>query len=78
MLVEIVTPEKKMFSGKVDLIQLPGISGSFEILKNHAPLISTLDRGVIKIKTAEGQEELFEVEGGVVECKKNIVTVLAD
>ena len=78
MLLEIVTPEKKMFSGEVDLIQLPGISGSFEILKNHAPIISTLDRGIIKIKTAEGQEKLFEVDGGVVECKKNIVTVLAD
>jgi len=78
MLLEIVTPEKKMFSGEVDLVQLPGISGSFEILKNHAPIISTLDRGVIKIKTIEGHEELFEVDGGVVECKKNIVTVLAD
>ncbi len=78
MLLEIVTPEKKMFSGEVDLIQLPGISGSFEILKNHAPIISTLDRGVIKIKTVEGKEQLFEVDGGVVECKKNIVTVLAD
>lgn len=78
MLLEIVTPEKKMFSGEVDLIQLPGISGSFEILKNHAPIISTLDRGVIKIKTTEGQEQLFEVDGGVVECKKNVVTVLAD
>jgi len=78
MLLEIVTPEKKMFSGEVDLIQLPGIDGSFEILKNHAPIISTLDRGLIKIKTSEGQEEFFEVDGGVVECKKNTVTVLAD
>jgi len=78
MLLEIVTPEKKMYSGEVDLIQLPGMSGSFEILKNHAPIISTLDRGVIRIKTADGQEEFFEVDGGVVECKKNIVTVLAD
>ena len=78
MLLEIVTPEKKLFSGEVDLIQLPGISGSFEILKNHAPVISTLDRGVIKIKTTEGKELLFEVDGGVVECKMNIVTVLAD
>ena len=78
MLLEIVTPEKKMFSGEVDLIQLPGIEGSFEILKNHAPIISTLDRGLIKIKTREGLEQLFEVDGGVVECKKNKVTVLAD
>jgi len=78
MLLEIVTPEKKMFSGEVDLIQLPGISGSFVILKNHAPIISTLDRGVIRIKTTDGQEELFDVDGGVVECKKNIITVLAD
>ncbi|RXQ89025.1 ATP synthase F1 subunit epsilon [Ancylomarina salipaludis] len=78
MLLEIVTPEKKIFSGEVDLVQLPGINGSFEILKNHAPIISTLDRGVIKIKTANGQIELFEVEGGVVECKKNTVIILAD
>lgn len=78
MLLEIVTPEKKLFSGEVDLVQLPGISGSFEILKNHAPIISTLDRGVIKVKTSDGQVELFEVDGGVVECKMNTVTVLAD
>ena len=78
MLLEIVTPEKKIFSGEVDLIQLPGIVGSFEILKNHAPIISTLDRGLIKIKTREGKVEFFEVDGGVVECKKNNVTVLAD
>ncbi len=78
MFLEIVTPERKMFSGEVDLVQVPGISGSFQILKNHAPIISTLDRGVIRIKTADGHEEMFEVDGGVVECKKNIVTVLAD
>ena len=78
MHLEIVTPEKSLYSGEVTLVQLPGKNGSFEILKNHAPIVSTLEKGVIKLRPIEGEDIFFEVSGGVVECKKNIISILAE
>lgn len=78
MHLEIVTPEENIFNGEVELIQVPGTDGSFEILENHAAILSTLDRGLIKVRKINGEEYFFEVEGGVIECKKNKITVLAD
>ncbi len=78
MYLEIVTPEKKLYSGDVELIQLPGSSGLFEILENHAAIVSTLVAGTIKIKPVGNAEMFFDVKGGVVECKKNNISVLAD
>ena len=69
MQLEIVTPENKLFSGDIKLVQLPGSKGSFEILRNHAPIISTLDIGIVKLITIEGKEMQFEIKGGVVEGK---------
>jgi len=67
MFLEIITPEKKLFTGEVKLIQVPGTKGSFEILKNHAPIISTLDQGTIKIIDQQDQEDFFDIPGGVIE-----------
>lgn len=78
MHLEIVTPEKSLYSGEVTLVQLPGKNGSFEILKNHAPIVSTLEKGVIKLRPIEGEDIFFEVSGGVVECNKNVISVLAE
>jgi F-type H+-transporting ATPase subunit epsilon len=78
MYLEIITPDKKVFEGEVSLIQLPGSKGAFEILKNHAPIISTLDKGVIKIQDENGSEKLFEIDGGVVENKANKIIVLVE
>lgn len=78
MHLEIVTPEKNLYSGEVVLVQLPGKGGSFEILKNHAPIVSTLEKGTIKLRPLEGDDIFFEITGGVVECKKNVISVLAD
>jgi F-type H+-transporting ATPase subunit epsilon len=78
MLLEIVTPEKKIFSGEVSLIQLPGVNGSFEILNNHAPIVSLLERGRIKIKTLTNEDVFFDIDGGVVELLKNKLIVLAE
>ncbi|PKQ61159.1 ATP synthase F1 subunit epsilon [Labilibaculum manganireducens] len=78
MHLEIVTPEKSLYSGEVELVQLPGKNGSFEILKNHAPIVSSLEKGTIKIKSVGGEEIFFEINGGVAECKKNVISVLAD
>lgn len=78
MLLEIITPDKRIYSGEVKLVQLPGSKGSFEILKNHAPIISTLDKGRIKVIEESGQILYFEVEGGVIENKDNKIIVLVE
>lgn len=78
MYLEIVTPEKKLFAGDIQLIRLPGSKGSFEILKNHAPVISTLESGQIKVVEENGAERFFDVRRGVVECVDNNVIVLVD
>lgn len=78
MHLEIITPDKKVFEGDVKLIQLPGSKGGFEILKNHAPIISTLERGVLKIVETSGTEQYFEVDGGVIENKANKIIVLVE
>ncbi len=78
MLLEIITPGKHIYSGKVNLIQLPGTKGSFEILKNHAPIISALDKGKIKVIEESGETLFFEIQGGVVENKDNKIIVLAE
>jgi len=77
MHLDIITPEKKVYSGEVTSVSVPGMSGRFQILKDHAPIISTLMNGKVKIKDAEGVKE-FDVEGGVVENLKNKVVILAE
>lgn len=78
MFLEIITPDKKVFSGEVDLIKVPGTLGSFEILKNHAPIISTLEPGNIKVVNNTGETELFQIAGGVIEVKQNKIIILAE
>ena len=78
MLLEIITPDKSIYSGQVDSVQLPGSLGSFAILKNHAPIISTLEKGKIKVVEQSGQTLFFEVEGGIVENKDNKIIVLVE
>jgi len=77
MQLDIVTPDEQIYSGEVKLIKLPGVDGSFEILKNHAPLISTLEKGKIKIIEENNEVKFFEVNDGVVEVQSNKVIVLA-
>lgn len=78
MYLEIITPDKKVFEGEVKLVQLPGSKGAFEMLNNHAPIISTLEKGTIKIQEENGNEQLFEVDGGVIENKANKIIVLVE
>ncbi len=77
MNLEIITPDTTIYEGEAELVQLPGIDGSFEILNNHAPLISALKQGKIKIKK-NGKEEFFDINGGVIEVLKNKVLILAE
>ncbi|MBW8323315.1 MAG: ATP synthase F1 subunit epsilon [Prolixibacteraceae bacterium] len=78
MLLEIITPDKSIYSGLVKLVQLPGAKGTFEILNNHAPIISILQKGKIKVVEENGNEIFFEVDGGVAENKDNKIIVLAE
>ena len=79
MTLEILTPDKKVYEGEATSVSLPGTMGSFEILNHHAPIISTLDDGKLIVRGgSSGKEEVFFIKGGVVECLKNVVTVLAE
>lgn len=78
MKIEILTPDQTIFTGEATLVQLPGIDGSFEILKNHAPLISALGSGHIKVQDQNKKNQFFEIKGGVVEVLKNKILVLAE
>jgi len=78
MYLEIITPDKKVFEGEVKLIKVPGSKGAFVILKNHAPIISTLDKGVIKIKDLNDEEQFFEIDGGIIENMANKIIVLVE
>jgi F-type H+-transporting ATPase subunit epsilon len=78
MHLEIITPEKKIFEGEVSLATFPGADGSFQILNNHAPLVSLLKAGVVEYKTKEASRSQLKITGGVVEVLKNKVVLLAD
>ena len=76
MQLDILTPDRTLFSGEVDSVTVPGSKGEFQILKNHAALVSSLERGNVKISIGDN-EQLFEINGGVIEVLKNKVIVLA-
>jgi len=76
--LEIITPQKVSYKGQVQSVTVPGTLGSFQILYNHAPLISTLEVGVIKIKAAGDKTEYYATGGGTVEVLQNKVLILAD
>ena len=78
MHLEIMTPDKKIFEGEVNVVTFPGSDGSFQVLNNHAPLISLLKDGVVEYKTSEKEVSQVAITGGVVEVLKNKVIVLAD
>ena len=93
MILEIVSPEATLFKGEVTSVHLPGVTGSFQILNNHAPIVSILKHGVIKIEASSfdiqkevenkftkvnDQTYLLEINSGTIEMKDNKVIVLAD
>jgi F-type H+-transporting ATPase subunit epsilon len=78
MILEILTPEKKLFSGDVQGVQLPGIDGLFEILDKHAPLVSALGIGQVKVLKKGMDSEKFTIQGGFVEVINNKATVLVE
>ncbi|MBK8922970.1 MAG: ATP synthase F1 subunit epsilon [Saprospirales bacterium] len=72
----ILSPEKQIFSGPVKSVKVPGASGSFEMLENHAPIVSSLEAGEVRIIKEDGEKMTFRVEGGFVELLNNEVSLL--
>ncbi|MFO7879710.1 MAG: FoF1 ATP synthase subunit delta/epsilon [Bacteroidota bacterium] len=76
--VEVISPEKTLFKGESSLVQVPGAKGSFQILNMHAPIISTLVEGKVRVVGVRGKEEFFEISSGVVECHDNKIIILVE
>ena len=74
---EIVSQDRTVFQGDADMVILPGAAGELGVLPHHAPVLTTLKYGVVKVRRA-GQEDIFAIAGGVAEVQPNLVTVLAD
>lgn len=77
MHLEIVTPDKTIFDGEANLVQLPGLDGSFEVLNHHTAMIAGLAKGKVKVIDSSKKENLFEINGGVIEVLNNKVMILA-
>ncbi len=92
MILEIVTPEASIFNSEVDSVAVPGINGSFQMLNNHAPIVSLLDQGVVRIKgeairinekfsdlfKKEDDEFQLEINSGTIEMNDNKIIILVD
>ena len=78
MTLEILTPDKKIFSGEVYGVQLPGISGLFEVLDKHAPIVSALKKGKLKILKDKNSSSEYDIQGGFVEVLNNVTSVLVE
>ena len=78
MKLEILTPEQKIYSGDVYGVQLPGISGLFEVLDKHAPLVSALKSGTLKILKDKNSTAQYTIQSGFVEVLNNSTTVLVE
>jgi F-type H+-transporting ATPase subunit epsilon len=79
MTLEILTPDKKVYEGEATSVTLPGTLGFFEILNHHAPIVSTLEDGKITVRGGSaGKEEVYFIQGGVVEASNNKVIILAE
>ena len=76
--LEVITPSKIVFKGNIESITIPGVQGSFQVLRNHAPIISIFEIGLVKIKVNPNTVKYFATAGGTVEVLRNNVLVLAD
>lgn len=76
--LEIVTPEAKVYEGAVQSVQVPGTDGSFQVLYNHAPMISTLGKGKVKLVDSTGETETFNTQDGVIEVLNNKTIILVE
>ena len=78
MKIEIITPDKRVYDGEIKSVRVPGKKGSFQVLKDHAPIVSTLENGPVRIVDEDNNEIVYEISGGVIEVKANQIILLAD
>lgn len=78
MKIEIITPDQKVFEGDIRSVRVPGTKGSFQVLKDHAPIVSTLENGPVILIDQSGNEKRYEINGGVIEVKSNRIILLAE
>jgi F-type H+-transporting ATPase subunit epsilon len=76
MKVKITKPDSIVFEGEARQLHLPGVGGKFEMLENHAPIISALTQGVLRLVTPEGEEKSFDIRGGVIKGQQNDILIL--
>lgn len=76
MKVKITKPDSTVFEGEAKLVQLPGTGGLFEIMNNHAPIISSLGKGTLRIVASDDSEQTFDIRGGVVKGQQNDILIL--
>ena len=76
MKVKITKPDSTVYEGEAKLLQLPGSGGLFEILQNHAPIISSLGKGTIRLVTKDDETKTFDIRGGVVKGQQNDILIL--
>ena len=75
---QFLTPSGTLFEGDVKGVKVPGTNGSFEMLVNHAPIISTLETGDVRVRNADDSEKIYSIEGGFLEMSNNKLTILAE
>jgi F-type H+-transporting ATPase subunit epsilon len=78
MFAKVITPDKQVFEGEISQAKFPGTKGGFEVLKDHAPLISTLGKGTMYLNTKNEGIKQYNIEGGVVEVLQNNIIVLVE
>ncbi len=78
MNLEILTPDKKLFSGDAEYVNVPGKGGGIGILRKHAPLIAALKAGKVKVRDMEKKDHYFDIKGGIVEVHDDKVILLAE
>lgn len=78
MKIEIITPDQKVYEGDIRSVRVPGKKGSFQVLKDHAPIVSTLENGPVILVEQSGNEIRYEINGGVIEVKANKIILLAE
>lgn len=76
--LKIISPEKRIFDGEVNRVTVPGTLGEFEILVNHAPIISSLESGEVSYEIATGELKQLEIESGFVEVQKNVISLCVE
>lgn len=78
LLLKIVSPLRVEFEGEVEVVAVPGTQGRFEILQNHAPIISSLEDGIVTYRTVGGEDVYLKILGGFVEVQKNVVSLCVE